>query len=291
MGPSDRPSLSVAVFCKPHVEARGVLQRVTEVLRQHGAEMLADENTALALGTAAAGDRTALARRAQLVVSIGGDGTLLAAARAVGTRETPILGINLGSLGFLTETRGEDIGEVLGAALEGRATVERRRALQVTHDGEAPGPEGVALNDVVFSNQNMARLFWLSLFVDGEWVTDYRADGLILATPTGSTAYNLAAGGPLVVPAVDALIATPICPHSLSQRPLILPGEAVVTVRLPDGAKDDHVQVTLDGQVAFPLKPAEHVEVRLAPHAVHLIRPAARTFFSTLRNKLGWGHP
>lgn len=290
MSPAERP-VPVGVFCKPEAEATGAIQRVLEVLRQHGTLVLPDDNTAQAVGVPSAGSREDIAARSRLVVSVGGDGTLLATARAIGRREIPILGVNLGSLGFLTETRCEEVGEVLGAALEGRALIERRRVLQVTHDGEDPRPDSVALNDVVFSNQHMARLFWLSLFVDGEWVADYRADGLILATPTGSTAYNLAAGGPLLVPGVDALTVTPICPHSLSQRPLVVPGDARLSVRLAEGSGADGVYVTIDGQVGFPLEAGEQVDVCFAAHAVHLVRPGGRTFFSTLRGKLGWGHP
>jgi NAD+ kinase len=282
---------AVAVFCKPNVDARQVLQRVADVLREHGAEMLLDDTAAAALGTASSGPRDEFVRHAQLVVSVGGDGTLLSSARAVGPRETPILGVNLGSLGFLTETRREEVAEVLGAALTGRATIEQRRPLRVIHDGTHPRVEGIALNDTVFSKKATARLFSLSLLVDGEWVADYRADGLIIATPTGSTAYSLAAGGPIVVPSVDALVVAPICPHSLSQRPIIVPGSSTITVCLAEGQSSLDVQVTLDGQVGFPLEPGEKVEARLAGHAVNLVRPTSRTFFTTLRGKLGWGHP
>ncbi|MCE5248042.1 MAG: NAD(+)/NADH kinase [Candidatus Polarisedimenticolia bacterium] len=282
---------AVAVFCKPRAQARGPLQRVAEELRRRGVEMLFDENAREALGLERSFPRERAVELADLVVSVGGDGTLLAAARAVGARETPIVGVNLGSLGFLTETRCEDVSEVLDAALEGRATIEERRALQMTRDGEAPRPDGLALNDVVLGNQTMARLTSLSLAVDDEWVTDFRADGLIVSTPTGSTAYNLAAGGPLVCPSVDALVATPICPHSLSQRPLILPGNAKVSIRLAEGQPATDIVVTLDGQVSFPLAPGETILLSFAAHRVRLIHPGGQTFFSTLRNKLGWGHP
>jgi NAD+ kinase len=281
----------VAVFCKPRIAAPAVLQRVAEAVGQLGAEMLPDENAARILGLRNGQDRAALAAQAQLVLSVGGDGTLLASARVVGPREIPILGINLGSLGFMTETRGDEVREVLGAALAGRAPIERRSVLQLKLDGETPERDGIALNEIVVSNQKMARLVTLSLVVDGEWVTDFRADGLIFSTPTGSTAYNLAAGGPLMVPSVDAMVITPICPHSLSQRPIILPGRATIGVRIVEGPNSDDVVVTVDGQVAFPLRPGETVGIARAEHGVNLVRPAGRTFFSTLRNKLGWGHP
>jgi NAD+ kinase len=286
----DSPT-SVAIFSKPHDEARAVLQRVGAVLRRRGVEMVLDEGTARALERTDGVPRERAVENASLVVSVGGDGTLLASARAVGPREIPILGVNLGHLGFLTETSCEEIDMVLDGALSQQLPVELRAVLTVSQDGERPSNRHVALNDVVFSKRDLARLFSLSLFVGGEWVTDYRADGLILSTPTGSTAYSLAAGGPVVCPEVDALLATPICPHSLSQRPIILPGDAELTIALADGRGGTDVQVTLDGQVGFPLEPGERIAVRRAAHRVRLVRTPGRSFFSVMRDKLGWGHP
>ena len=283
-----RDPLKVAVFCKPFADAREVLARIAETLRQRGAETFWDEDAAGILALPGGQPRSLAARKASLVISVGGDGTLLAAARGIGPAETPILGVNLGSLGFLTETRCEEVAESIGAFFDGRALIDRRSVLSVAHDSLPAQPQSLALNDVVFSKNDMARLFSLSLFVGDEWVADYRADGLIVATPTGSTAYSLAAGGPLIVPAADVLVITPISPHSLSQRPLIVPGGARLTVRLAEHQRSANVQVTLDGQVGFPLEPGEAVHVARAPHGVHLVRPPARTFFSTLRNKLGW---
>jgi NAD+ kinase len=281
----------VAIFSKPHPEAHAVLQRVAAVLRRRGIEMVVDEGTAAVLRTSEGLPRANAVEGASLVVSVGGDGTLLAAARAVGPREIPILGVNLGHLGFLTETPCEEIDIVLDGALSEQLPHETRSVLTVARDGELPSDHYVALNDVVFSKRDLARLFSLSLFVDGEWVTDYRADGLILSTPTGSTAYSLAAGGPVICPAVDALLATPICPHSLSQRPLILPGEAELSVALTEGKDGADVQVTVDGQLGFPLEPGEHISIARAAHRVKLIRAPGRSFFAVMRDKLGWGHP
>ncbi len=284
---------AVAVFSKPHPDAPAVLRRIARALERHGARMLPDTTTAEALGLAESAGlrREEAAGSAGLVVSVGGDGTLLSAARSVGEREVPILGVNLGSLGFLTETRCEEVDQVLDLALRGRAPIDERTVLAVTLDGE-PGPgNGFALNDVTFSKSDLARLFSLTLYVDDEWVADYRADGLILATPTGSTAYNLAAGGPVVVPGVEALVITPICPHSLSQRPIIVPGRCRVTIRLAEGQAATNVRVTLDGQTGFPLEPGSEVRIARAAHVVRLVRPPGRSFFAVLRDKLGWGHP
>ncbi len=291
MPPRERPPRVVAVFCKPYANAAAVLKQIAASLSERQIEVRWDEDAARALGAPGGLDRAATAEGADLAISVGGDGTLLATVRAIGSRETPILGVNLGSLGFLTQTRREELDTVLDAVMSGQATVERRSVLEVKRDGGGPAGQSIALNDVVFSKKDMARLFSLSLLVDDEWVADYRADGLIVATPTGSTAYNLAAGGPLIVPDVEALLATPICPHSLSQRPLILPAAARLTVRLSEGQTSSNVQVTLDGQVGFPLAPGESAHVSRGQCAVHLIRPPGKTFFTTLRDKLGWGHP
>lgn len=282
---------AVAVFSKPHPEAPSVLRRVFSSLDRLGCEPLADEDTARTLGLDAFVSREEGGRRADLAVVIGGDGTLLASARAIGARETPILGINLGHLGFLTELRCDEIDDVLAAALAGRAPLERRPMLAVSHNDDRPHDHHLALNDVVISSSSAVRLFTLSLYIDAEWVTDYRADGLILSTPTGSTAYSLSAGGPVVVPSVDALLVSPICPHSLSQRPLVLPGTTRIRVVLPEGRPGTTVQVTMDGQVSFPLLPGESVTVERAPFATVLVRRPGRSFFSVLRSKLGWGHP
>ncbi len=282
---------AVAVFSKPHPEAPSVLRRVFSSLDRLGCEALPDEDTARTLGLDAFLTREEAAHRADLAVVIGGDGTLLASARAIGARETPILGINLGHLGFLTELRCDEIDDVLAAALAGRAPLERRPLLAVSHNDNQPDDQHLALNDVVISSSSAVRLFTLSLYIDAEWVTDYRADGLILSTPTGSTAYSLSAGGPVVVPSVDALLVTPICPHSLSQRPLVLPGTTRIRVVLPEGRPRTTVQATMDGQVAFPLLPGESVTVERAPFSSVLVRRPGRSFFGVLRSKLGWGHP
>ncbi len=289
--PQAEGSNKVALFSKPHPDAPDVLARLARLLEDRGFEVLPDATTAESLGLGTSIRRERAAADARLVVSVGGDGTLLASARAVGDNLTPILGINLGSLGFLTETRCEEAESVLDAVLDGRAPIDSRRALRVIKNGPSTEPAPLALNDVVLSKKDLARLFSLSLFVDDEWVADYRADGLIIATPTGSTAYNLAAGGPLLLPGVDALIVNPICPHSLSQRPLILPGSAKIAVCLADRRDDGSVQVTLDGQVGFPIEAGEKVSIVGAPHPIRLLRPPGRSFFSVLRGKLGWGHP
>ncbi len=281
----------VAVFSKPHAQGASVLDRITALLESRGVGVLLDPAAAELAGEPAGASREEIAAEAELLIALGGDGTLLAAARAAGPGGAPILGVNLGSLGFLTETRCEDVEQVVDAALDGRAPVEERCPLAVKKHGEPPDGRHVALNDVVFSQTSLARLFVLSVHAGDELVTDYRADGLIIASPTGSTAYSLAAGGPLVLPGVDALIATPICPHSLSQRPIIFPGDARITVSLGGDQPQEDVQVTLDGQVGFPLDMGEKIVIERARRPVRLIRPPGGSYFRVLRDKLGWGSP
>ncbi len=285
------PKTRVAVFSKPHPLAADMLRAIGACLGRHGVEVRYDRVSADALGRDIGVSRADAVQDATLVVSLGGDGTLLSSARVVGARQIPILGVNIGNLGFLTETSAREVAGVLDATLEGRARLIRRRLLAMRRESDPTGQELTALNDVTFSKKDLARLFSLSLFVDGEWVSDYRADGLIIATPTGSTAYNLAAGGPIVTPDVDCLLATPICPHSLSQRPLILPGGSQVAVVLASDDAAHDVQLTLDGQVGIGLEPGERAFIRRADHEVLLVRPPGRTFFGVLRDKLAWGHP
>ncbi len=288
MTPSEGRAV-VALFAKPHADAPAVLRRTVACLQRHGAEILPDDAAAEALGRSDSFDRVDAAARATLVISVGGDGTLLASARAVGVRGTPILGVNLGNLGFLTETRTEDVDRVIDLALTGKAPLERRHALVVQREVLSKPNAELALNDVVVT-QSLQRLFSVSLYVDDEWVADYRADGLIIATPTGSTAYSLSAGGPVMVPSVDALIVTPISPHSLSQRPLVLAGTARVMLAVAEGERHNGVRIAFDGQHFYPIDPGEKLSITRSPHPIVLVRPPGRTFFATLRDKLGWGH-
>lgn len=286
---SNKPRVAVALFAKPHRDAPAVLRRVVSCLQRHSAEIFPDDAAASALGLDHSFERAEAAERASLVISVGGDGTLLASARAVGARGTPILGVNLGNLGFLTETRTEEVDRMIDLALTDKAPLERRHALAVQRESLVKPSTELALNDVVVS-QSLQRLFSVSLFVDDEWVADYRADGVIIATPTGSTAYSLSAGGPVMVPSVDALLVTPISPHSLSQRPLILAGTARITLAVAEGERHNGVHVAFDGQHFFPIEPGEKLSILRSPHAINLVRPPGRTFFATLRDKLGWGH-
>jgi len=223
-----------------------------------------------------------------LAVVVGGDGTLLGVARVAAPLGLPILGVNLGSLGFLTELQPEELFRGLEATLEGRVTLEEREALRVrpTRRGHADA-EYAVLNDAVIAKSALARMITLDVLVDGDPVATYTADGLIVATPTGSTAYNLSAGGPILDPRMSAVVIAPICPHSMSYRPLVVPGSVSVEVVLR--STGEAVYLTLDGQIGFPLTLDDAVRVDRHPRPVRLVRTAPRSFFDVLRRKLHWG--
>jgi NAD+ kinase len=270
-------------------EARTVVPELLRWALGRGLQPLCDKETAaicpdVAVATARKPD---LPGQVDLLLVLGGDGTLLAMARLVGDLGVPILGVNLGGLGFLTALTVEELFPALEAYLGGGLVVEERMMLaaSVSREGEQL-VDYVALNDMVITKSAMSRIIRLEVAVDGELATAYRADGLIISTPTGSTAYCLSAGGPIVFPTMDAVVLTPICSHTLTNRPIVLPADQRIDVRL---LTDQDVMLTADGQVGFALRQWDTIEVRRASSRIRLLRFPQKHFFSVLRTKLKWG--
>jgi NAD+ kinase len=227
-----------------------------------------------------------------LAVVLGGDGTLLGMATRIAQsgRDVPILGVNFGSLGFLTETRIDEMDDTLASVLDGTATYDERMMLhgEVERDA-AVFDRRVVLNDVVFTKAALSRIIEVSVSVGGLAVTSVKADGLIVATATGSTAYNLAAGGPIVHPRVDAMVLTPIAPHTLTNRPIVIPGHEVIEVEPSIVAGTDDIFVTFDGQYGYPLHKGDVVRVRRSERTLKLVKSPSRSYFELLHEKLRWG--
>lgn len=280
----------VGIFAKiDRPEAREVVPRLVEWLTGRGRQVLLEKETAELIEQ----PRTAIRKsdlpgQVDLIIVLGGDGTLLSMARLVGDLGVPILGVNLGGLGFLTATTQEDLFPTLEALFRGEMMVEDRMMLaaQVVRRDERL-TEYVALNDVVITKSAMSRIITLAVSVEGQSATGYRADGLIISTPTGSTAYGLSAGGPIVYPTMDAVVLTPICSHTLTNRPIVLPANLRIEITVL--TEQQEVMLTLDGQVGVALKERDIVEVRRASPRIRLVRDPRRHFFSVLRTKLKWG--
>jgi len=284
----------VGIVAKSHLrEATPHLAEIETWLATRGIDVIVETATAAIM---AANPRRRLAEKAalvgqvDLVVVLGGDGTLLSVAGCVGDAgvDVPILGVNFGGLGFLTEATLPELYTSLDAAVSGRAPVEQRLMLRATtvRTGQSLAAH-LALNDVVITKAARARMTDLSVSVGDEFVTRVKADGLIVATPTGSTAYNLAAGGPIVQPAVDALVLTPIAPHMLTNRPIVIPAASMVRVQ-PMMDERDELFVTFDGQAGYELQAGDEVRIQCADQRVRLIRPSPRSYFDVLRQKLKW---
>jgi NAD+ kinase len=256
-------------------------------LRKRGKKVLAEDG--LVRGGARSCSKQALAARSDLIISLGGDGTLLNIAPLVERPDVPILGVNMGGLGFITEVAVDELEAVLSKTLEGDYEVEKRMTLDVrVRIKRAPRPQKFrVLNDAVIAKGARSRIISLETYVGGDYLCTYRADGLILSTPTGSTAYALAAGGPIVEPTLGAILLAPICPHTLTNRPIVVPGDARINVTLRSSA--DTVIFSPDGQKGLRLSNGDEVEARDYGMPVSLIKIPSRSYYEILRGKLKWG--
>lgn len=286
----------VGVLTRPDLhEADQVLRTLVTWLHARGLQACLTETSARLAGgglpsdVAIVGD-AGLSAGSDLVIVLGGDGTLLVASHVL-QHPVPVVAVNFGSLGFLTEVALSELFPTLEAVLAGDAQIEERRLLRavVQRAGHARASDD-ALNDVVLTRSSHSRILDLDVWIDGRFVSSFRSDGLIVSSPTGSTAYNLAAGGPILHPALPALVLTPICPHMLSHRPLVVPDQATIEVRVRQ-VREVEAQVTLDGQRGFDLQPDDGVLVTRSPRTLRLVKAATRDYFEVLRTKLKWGQP
>jgi len=270
------------------------LDRLARWLRERHIDAVFETETATLAGSgagAASHSRDEIPRHVDLIVIMGGDGTLLSMATriALAGRDVPILGVNFGSLGFLTESRIDELYPALESVINGTAPIDQRAMLAAdAYRSREHFDSRIVLNDVVFGKAALSRIIELSVSVSSGLVTKVKADGLIIASATGSTAYNLAAGGPIVHPLVDAIAITPIAPHTLTNRPIVIPGSETIEVR-PNIDEGAEIFVTYDGQTGYPLQKGDVVVVRKSERCLRLVRAPARSYFEVLREKLKWG--
>ena len=291
-----RPSASPAPLRRVGIVAKvgspdgpRIAEELGSWLAERGAEVVYEKDTATALGRDDGSPRAELAHQnLDLAIVAGGDGTLLSMARVAAPQGLPLLGVNLGSLGFLTELQQNELFSGLESVFAGNYSIEERQTLRVrlVRPGH-PDEEYALLNDAVITKSALARMIRIELEVDGVKVAIYTSDGLIVSTPTGSTAYSLSAGGPILDPRMCAYVIAPICPHTMTYRPLVVP--ASVRLRVALLTDDEEAYLTLDGQIGFPLSSRDHIYIDDYPHPVRLIRVAGRGFFEVLRRKLRWG--
>jgi NAD+ kinase len=275
-------------------EAIALARALAEWLRPKGIEVTFEKEVGEVLSPPVSGpflnlvDRKELSKRVEMIIVLGGDGTLLSVARQVVGLNIPILGVNLGGLGFLTEISIEEVYPVLDKVLEGEYRADQREVIHVAviRKGRTLA-EYTVLNDAVINKGALARIIDLETTINGEHLTTFKSDGLIISTPTGSTAYNLSAGGPIVYPTLDCIIITPICSHTLTNRPIVIPDEVIIRVILK--TRQQEVILTLDGQQGFPLEFDDEVEVKKSDARILLIKSPHRHFFGLLREKLKWG--
>ncbi|HJW94923.1 MAG TPA: NAD(+)/NADH kinase [Thermoanaerobaculia bacterium] len=271
-------------------EALAYAAQVADDLRKRGLTICFDERTAGALGDLhPCFSKTNIGQHVDLLVTFGGDGTLLAIARHA-PANVPILGVNMGTLGFLTEIRVEEFPLVLEHVLAGEFRQEGRVTFDVTVDGPRHDDRVYrVLNDAAINKSALARIIEIKLNVAGLFVTTFRADGLVVSTPTGSTAYNLSAGGPIIYPTMEAVVITPICPHMLTNRPIVLPDALDIEISIETRSQNQEIYLTLDGQEGFPISDDDRVCVRKSHHHVMMIQSPDKSYFDVLRTKLKWG--
>lgn len=278
----------IGIICKKgRLEPQEILKELLPWLRQKGYESFVDIETASALNIKGY-SRDDIPSIVDVILVLGGDGTMLSVSRLVAGKGVPILGINLGSMGFITEINRDEIYSVVDKILTNGCAVEERLMLTAAvHRAGERITEHTVLNDVVINKGALARIIDLETFINDTYVTTFKADGLIISSPTGSTAYSLSAGGPIVYPTLDSIVLTPICSHTLTNRPIVLPDDARIEITLK--AMSEDVYLTLDGQVGVSLRMGDTIEINKSPFKTRLLIPCERDYFKILRTKLKWG--
>ena len=279
----------IGIFCKPKApSASDILGKLIPWLRKKNYLIFLDTSTAAIIGETSTHDKRSVSEQADLLVALGGDGTLLGVARAAHPYNVPILAVNLGSLGFLAAISIEELYPTLENILAGKFEIENRMLLNacVWRNGDKVENHNV-LNDIVINKSVVARVINLQVFVNDQYMTSYRADGLIIATPTGSTAYSLSAGGPIIHPSMHTLVLSPICPLMLTNRSILIPDQSVIQVKL--SGKYDDVRITLDGQEGYDMKAEDILEIKKTKTTLQLIRGPNKNYYQILRDKLHWG--
>lgn len=280
---------NIGIFCKQKLPVDPkVLSDLIQWLNKKDCQVIIDKSTANITGQDSPFQWADIPARADLIIVLGGDGTILSVARSAHAFNVPIFGVNLGTLGFLAEVTLPDLYEVLEKVLNGQFECENRMLLNacVWRDKKKVGDYHV-LNDVVINKGALARIVNLKVRVNSQYMTSYRADGLIIATPTGSTAYSLSAGGPIIHPSMDALVLSPICPFTLTNRSIVIPDKSLIQVEL--ATQSENVRVTFDGQEGCDMLQGDTLEVKKAQTSIQLIQAPGKNYYQTLRNKLHWG--
>jgi NAD+ kinase len=280
----------IGIIAKPHHThaVKKVLEELLPWLTRQGKDVILDTDTANIAGLVSPHPKSKVPSLVEMVIVLGGDGTLLSVSRLVEGKDVLILGVNLGGLGFLTEVTVEELFSTLEMIFKREFVTDNRSMLKaIVHRKGEQVAQSFVLNDVVISKGTLARMIQLEILIDNQFVTSLRGDGLILATPTGSTAYSLSAGGPILYPSVEAMVLTPISPHTLTNRPIVIPNDVRVQVVLK--TREEGTAVTFDGQVGFSLRYEDSVEIWKADSKIKLIRSPQRNYYEVLRRKLKWG--
>ncbi len=274
---------TVGIVAKPHQGVIPYLKKAIDILKSLKVEVFLEKMAAELLGMKSEFPREEIAHCSDIIILIGGDGTFLSVASQAVEQDVPVAGFNLGRLGFLTELKKEELEENLTDIVHGRMKISERTLLQLQFSGE----DSLALNDVVVSKGNISRVVIFLLEIDDLYVAEIKADGLIISTPTGSTAYSLAAGGPIVTPNVNGMVVTPICPHALTFRPLVIPDSSRVRVKLISDSSE--VFITIDGQKVIPMCSGDYFETTIAAKKLRLVASKNINYFRLLNEKLNWG--